>query len=255
MEEHGVPVPKGNICDIGVRSASLVLQSGTPGFEYERSDLSENVRFIGPLLPRLKAASSGFQISDSKKRKYRRVILVTQGTVEKDPEKLIIPTLEAFKDSNHLVIVTTGGFGTQELRARYPHENILIEDFIPFGEVMPQADVYVTNGGYGGVLLGIQHKLPMVVAGLHEGKNEINARVGYFKLGLNLNTEKPSPQQVKASVEHVLTHHLYRENVEKLSQEFSRYDPELLCEKYVNYLLKGNARVGEAEREEAAAMA
>jgi hypothetical protein len=29
----------------------------------------------------------------------------------------------------------------------------------------------------GGVLLGIQNKLPMVVAGVHEGKNEINTRM------------------------------------------------------------------------------
>jgi UDP:flavonoid glycosyltransferase YjiC (YdhE family) len=48
---------------------------------------------------------------------------------------------------------------------------------------MPYADVYVTNGGYGGTLLSIQNQLPMVVAGVHEGKNEINARVGYFQTG------------------------------------------------------------------------
>ena len=29
--------------------------------------------------------------------------------------------------------------------------------------------------GYGGVMLGIENQLPLVVAGLHEGKNEINA--------------------------------------------------------------------------------
>jgi hypothetical protein len=30
------------------------------------------------------------------------------------------------------------------------------------------------------VLPGIQHKLPNVVAGIHEGHNEIDARVGLF---------------------------------------------------------------------------
>jgi UDP:flavonoid glycosyltransferase YjiC (YdhE family) len=93
MEEHGVPVPDGNFFDMAARSASLLLQSGTPGFEYKRSDLSPNVRFIGPLLPRNKASASPYQIPENKKRKYRKVVLVTQGTVEKDPEKLIVPTL------------------------------------------------------------------------------------------------------------------------------------------------------------------
>jgi hypothetical protein len=39
---------------------------------------------------------------------------------------------------------------------------------------MPFCHVYVTNGG---VLLSIQNKLPLVTAGVHEGKNEINARL------------------------------------------------------------------------------
>jgi UDP:flavonoid glycosyltransferase YjiC (YdhE family) len=102
-----------------------------------------------------------------------------------------VPTLEAFKGTDCLVIATTGGSRTAELKARYPQENFIIEDFIPFNDVMPYASVYVTNGGYGGVMLGIENHLPLVVGGVHEGKNEINARVGYFKLGINLGTEKP----------------------------------------------------------------
>ena len=103
--------------------------------------------------------------------------------------------LEAFQNSDYLVIVTTGGSKTVELRQRFTADNFIIEDFIPFDEVMPYCDVYITNGGYGGVLLGIEHQLPMVVAGVHEGKNEIAARVGYFKLGINLNTEHQKLQQ------------------------------------------------------------
>ena len=52
--------------------------------------------------------------------------------------KIIVPTLEAFKDTDVLIIATTGGSRTQELRNRYPYANILIEDFIPFNDIMPQ---------------------------------------------------------------------------------------------------------------------
>ncbi|MER3470210.1 MAG: hypothetical protein C4330_02475 [Chitinophagaceae bacterium] len=62
---------------------------------------------------------------------------------------------------------------------------------------MPYAQTYITNGGYGGVMLGIQNELPLVVAGIHEGKNEINARIDFFKLGINLQTETPTPVQMK----------------------------------------------------------
>jgi UDP:flavonoid glycosyltransferase YjiC (YdhE family) len=164
---------------------------------------------------------------------YKKVILVTQGTIEKDPEKLLVPTIEAFKNTDRLVIATTGGSRTEELRARYPHTNIVIEDFIPFGDVLPFADVYVTNGGYGGVMLSIEHQVPMVVAGVHEGKNEINARVGYFQLGVNLKTETPSPELIRKSVSKVFSERQYRLNAARLGIEFRKYNPKKLCEKYV----------------------
>jgi len=213
------------------------LQSGTPGFEYKRSDLSSNIHFIGPLLP-ASGATTSTPWTHSKLRQYKKRILVTQGTAEPDVEKLIVPTLEAFKNSEHLVIVTTAGNKTAELRTRFPQENFIIEDFIPFADVMPQVDAYVSNGGYGGVLLGIQYRLPMVVAGVNEGKNEICARVGYFGLGINLKTETPKPAQVKAAVEKVLADGSYKAAVSVLSNEFSLYRPAQLCEHHVAQLLQ-----------------
>jgi len=228
--------PEGNLFDTIIRKSDLLLQSGTPGFEYFRSDLGKNIRYIGPLLPYVSNKHSQPWYDDRLSR-YDKVILVTQGTVEKDIHKIIVPTLEAFKNSDCLVVVTTGGSGTQELKIRYSQENIIIEDFIPFSDIMPYADVYVTNGGYGGVMLGIQNQLPMVVAGIHEGKNEICARIGYFKLGINLKTERPLPTQIKKAVEEILSNVLYKNNVIKMCKEFSAYNPNELSVKYISELL------------------
>jgi UDP:flavonoid glycosyltransferase YjiC (YdhE family) len=237
MKENDIETNGVGLFDLLIKKADLLLQSGTPGFEYKRSDLSSNIRFMGPLLPYSNPDKSVGQWFDERLYAYYKVILVTQGTVEKDVEKIIVPTLEAFKDSNYLVVVTTGGSQTKELQKRYPQKNIIIEDFIPFEDVMPYADLYVTNGGYGGVLLGIQNQLPLLVAGVHEGKNEINARIGYFELGLNLKTEKPFPQQIKLATEKILADEKYKRNVEKLSAEFNEFNPNELCEKYVGEIL------------------
>lgn len=239
FREYDIDPGTSNVFDTLTRKATLLLQSGTPGFEFKRSDLGSNIRFMGPLLPYI-SPQKRERWYHKKLEQYDKVILVTQGTVEKDPEKIIVPTLEAFKDSKHLVIATTGGSKTAELRARYTADNILIEDFIPFDDIMPYADVYVTNGGYGGVLLGIQHLLPLVVGGIHEGKLEINARVAYFGLGIDMKTEKPTPGKMKASVEEVLSNDHYKQQVKKLAAEFNRYDPHVLCERYVAEVLQNN---------------
>lgn len=229
---YGIDSEGLNLFDMNIKKANLFLQSGTPGFEYKRSDLGSNIRYIGPLLPYAKEKEHRLWY-DERLHRFDKVVLVTQGTVEKDINKLIVPALEAFKNSDYLVIVTTGGAKTKELQELYPDENFIIEDFIPFEEVMPYADVYVSNGGYGGVLLGIQNKLPMVVAGVHEGKNEICARIGYFELGINLKTEKPTADQIRKSVEEIIANPAYSANVTRLTGEFRQYDPNELCEKYV----------------------
>ncbi len=234
LAEYGIE-PDGNMFDTLTRKGTLVLQSGTPGFEYQRSDLSKNVRFVGPLLPHQKTRAQKW--FDERLMAYKEIIVVTQGTVEKDVEKIIVPTLEAYRNSDKLVVVTTGGSGTDYLRKRFAAPNVIIEDFIPFDDVMPYASVYVTNGGYGGVLLSVQHGVPMVVGGIHEGKLEINARIEHFKLGINLRTEKPTAQQVKKGAEAVLNNGMYKKNVMTLSEEFSQYNPQQLCQQYVEEVL------------------
>jgi MGT family glycosyltransferase len=238
LKEYGIVAPKGNVFDILYRFADIVLQSGTPSFEYQRSDLSKNIRFAGSLLPYANSKNTNTWF-DKRLNKYERVILLTQGTVEKDVNKLLVPTLEAFKnDTRTLVVCTTGGSQTAALKEKYPQHNIIIEDFIPFGDVMPYVDVYITNGGYGGVMLGIENKLPLVVAGVHEGKNEICARIGYFKYGINLKTETPKPEQIRKAAEEAITNLVYKQNIERLSEEFEQYNPNELCERYVTELIQ-----------------
>ena len=241
LNNYGVEHGGSNIFDIMVKKSTIFLQSGTPGFEYDRSDLGKNIRYIGSLLP-YSSAKKTVRWYDSRLNQFKKIILVTQGTIEKDTEKILVPTLEAYKNSDTLVICTTGGSKTDELRKRFPQFNLIIEDFIPFDSVMPYAKVYITNGGYGGVMLGIENKLPMVVAGVHEGKNEICARIGYFKLGINLKTEKPTGAQIKQAVEKIMGSSVYRINVEKLSKEFSHYHPGELCAGYAISLLNQPAK-------------
>ena len=236
LDNYGIPHRDASVFDILVDEADLHLQIGAPSFEYRRKDLGDNIRFIGALYP-YSSPAKGKPWFDERLREYAKVVLVTQGTLEKDIEKILAPTLEAFADTDVLVIATTGGHGTAELRKRFPYENIIVEDNIPFNEVMPFADVYVTNGGYGGVLLSISHQLPMVAAGVHELKNEICTRIGYFRLGIDLKTEKPGSGAIRQAVDSVMADSSYSDSVSSLSLELNGYQSVELCAGYIADLL------------------
>ncbi|KAK7755142.1 hypothetical protein SLS62_002957 [Diatrype stigma] len=89
-----------------------ILQLGVPGFEYPRSDWPAGFRFAGlaqggavnkgqgkdpdfPWWPEI-VANSALERGDPRRKK---VVVVTQGTVEINPEDLILPTIRAFDPS------------------------------------------------------------------------------------------------------------------------------------------------------------
>jgi MGT family glycosyltransferase len=239
LKSYNLSPEKVIIFDIPVLRSDIFLQSGAPGFEYQRTDMPQNLKFVGPLHTYKKDKEKDFNYDlEDRLNMYRKIILISQGTIEADHSKLTIPALEALKNEDYLLIVATAYHKTDELRRAYKQDNIVIEDFIDFDFIMPRTDVYVTNGGYGGTLLAIEHTLPMVAAGVNEGKNEICARIGYFRLGINLKTEKPSPEKIKKAVDEVISNPSYKQNVEKLRNEFRQYDTNKLSADYILSVIK-----------------
>ena len=231
---HGLPPFTGTFWNIPTEFSKMYFQSGVPEFEYYRSDLSPNIRFIGGLQPYLGNDRNSYK-NVEKIDGYEKVILLSQGTVDnKDQKKLIIPALEALKDSNFQLIVATGSVNTEELREKYNQPNIIIEDYVDFKSVLPFSDLYITNGGYGGVIMSLCHGVPILCAGITAGKNDVNAHVRYFKTGVDLRTDKPSPDQIKRGVAKVFSNG-FPDNARKLQRIFNNYNPNQLVENYVFY--------------------
>jgi MGT family glycosyltransferase len=227
----GVPPITTPIFDVSYDCAACVFQSGVPGFEYPRRDLGRNIKFVGPLLPAHKATRAPFAHAE-KLARFPSVVVISQGTVDnKDPQKLIVPALEALRGGPHLLVVTTGFANTAELKGRYAADNIIVEDYIDFDFILEYADIFICNGGYGSVLLGLSKGVPLVAAGVREGKNDINARIDYFGLGVDLKTESPTPQQIARAVARLVSDKKVAANVARLRDEFARYSPFELIER------------------------
>lgn len=154
------------------------------------------------------------------------MIVVSQGTVDnRDPAKLIAPALEALAGTEHLVIVTTGGRNTAELRERFPADNVIIEEFVDFGLLFEHARLFICNGGYGSILLALTNGVPVLSAGKLEGKTDINARVDYFGVGVDLRIEGPTTRQIARGVDRILGDDSYAARAARLRDELRSYEP------------------------------
>lgn len=201
-------------------SPYLYLHSSTAAFEYPRSDLPPQVHFIGPLLPETPpdfAPPTWW----SDLQGDRPVVLVNQGTVATNLHNLMVPTLQALSREAMLVVATTGG-APAETVGPLP-TNARVEPFIPFGALLPQVNVMVTNGGYGGVQFALAHGVPLVVAGATEEKPEIAMRVTWSGAGINLKTGSPTPEQIRTAVHEVLANPHYRQNAQRIQADYARH--------------------------------
>ncbi|PLS79131.1 MAG: glycosyl transferase [Chloroflexi bacterium] len=233
LASHGLAPIEGSLFDVSYRSPDVVFQSGVPGFAYPRRERNPKVTFVGALLPYKAAITKAFS-QPEKLDTYKRVILISQGTVDnKDPRKLIVPALEALKDTDALLIVTTGYCQTEALRAAYPQDNIVIEDFVDFDFILDHTDLFICNGGYGSVLLSLSKGVPLLTAGIREGKNDINAHVEYFGVGIDLRTESPRPGDIRRAAERLLSEPHWKQNVARLRDELSAYRPNELIDAYL----------------------
>lgn len=238
MNKHNVQHNNTDVFNIYSYKSDRVLQSGSPSFDYDRREMDSRVRFAGAILPVTEKRNTKSRIYPQLES-YNKIVLVTQGTVEKDNTKLVIPALEAFKnEKDTFVICTTGGADTQNLQLKYDYPHIVIENFIPFEDIMPYTDLFISNGGYGGVLQSIQHGVPMLVAGVHEGKNEICARIGYLGYGINLKTDRPQCERINKAAKRILNDTSYRIKVEALREEMENYNPNIEAEKNILEILE-----------------
>ncbi|WP_239065976.1 nucleotide disphospho-sugar-binding domain-containing protein [Microbacterium hibisci] len=222
ISRREVGVPLGGFLLDWPSRADAVVQFTVPAFEYPRSDLPSTVHFAGPIPVPASAVALPEWWSDLDGR--RPVVHVTQGTVANaDFGQLVLPTIEGLAASDPLVVVSTGGRPRSALPADLP-ANVRVAEYLPYDRLLPLVDVLVTNGGYGGVQQALAHGVPLVVAGQTEDKVEVSARVGWSGAGINLKSQRPSPAQVAAAVDRVMTDASYRARAEALATAFAAAD-------------------------------
>lgn len=199
------------------------IQATVAAFEYDYGALPQTLHFVGTFPPPAVEA----ELPDwwRSRDRGRRVVLVTQGTLaNQDFGELIEPTLTALADRDDLLVVaTTGGRPVEALGIAVP-ANARVARYLPFADLLPHVDVFVTNGGYGSVSMALQAGVPMVSAGLTEDKAEIGARIAWSGTGLNLATNTPTPDQLKTAIESVLGDARFRTGATSMARAFASHD-------------------------------
>ena len=216
------------------RDADLYLQGSVAAFEYPRTDMPDNVRFIGAPIP--EPPMNWTPPKWWRELDHHRVVLVTQGTINNDFDQLIRPAIRALSNDGVLVVVTTGSKPPEALGIDPLPGNVLVEQFIPYAHLMPKVDLLVTNGGYGSIQIALAHGVPVVAIGKTEEKPEIANRVEWSGVGVGVKALIPTEEQIRDAVQRVLTDVTYRARANAMRYEMADMNAATIAAQFLERL-------------------
>jgi UDP:flavonoid glycosyltransferase YjiC (YdhE family) len=175
-------------------------------------------------------------------------VLVTQGTVANHNFNLLVgPTLAGLaNEPDVLVVATAGGRPIDAIPGPVP-SNARVSSFLPFEWLLPKVDVLITNGGYGSVNQAMSFGIPLVTAGLTEDKADVNARVAWSGVGINLATNEPSRDALRKAVRTVLDQPAYRLRARQMADEFAAIDTRSEILRIVSQLVADGRELSRAD--------
>lgn len=153
----------------------------------------------------------------------KKLIFASQGTVQnKDSSALLRPCCEALKDSNKYLVISADDKETLKGYDIYNHIDIRGE--VPYSSIMSKTDIFITNGGYGGVNLALKYGVPIIVAGRSDDKGEVGARVERSGVGINLRTSRPTAKKIKNAINKILNDDRFNKKALEIRQKIISND-------------------------------
>jgi UDP:flavonoid glycosyltransferase YjiC (YdhE family) len=221
--------------DFKLALGDVTVLATSPSLEYPIRNKPTRLRLIGglplkPVSPDFAyptwwptiTSNAALPAGDPDKKK---IIFVTQGTIHRDYSELILPTIKVHANRTDVIVVATLGARGAELpdKPQLP-PNALVVDYLPYNALLPYADVFVTNAGYGGFMHGAMNGVPMVLAGTLADKGEVCARAEYARIGINLQSQKPGEDALAQAVDRMLRDETYKARAMELKKENEEMD-------------------------------
>ncbi|CAM1509040.1 Fc.00g027790.m01.CDS01 [Cosmosporella sp. VM-42] len=200
-------LPFGEPPECNMYSPLLHIQASSPMLEFRLKPKPEEQRnsthYVGPLVSVVKVDRSQLPPWWHEVVQHPRVVGITQGTLNMDPDSLIIPAIKALGVDPTLLLVVTSPY-PDAIQARIGNlSNVRVAYWLPYHLFLPQLILLVTNGGYGSITQALSHKVPLICAGQREDKKDTAARVAWAGVGIDLKTERPSEQEIRIAARRV----------------------------------------------------
>jgi zeaxanthin glucosyltransferase len=165
-------------------------------------------------------------LSDLKQNKNRRLILCSFGTIEPNDSTVIFSfirqLIQVSLRKNYILVIALKA-KHEDIRKLLVAADVFIFNFVPQLQVLKDADLFITHGGFNSIREAIIAEVPMLVYPFHPEFDPIGnaARIVYHQLGLRGNAVTDSDDEIDAKISELLSNPVYKKNIQELKQRDS----------------------------------
>jgi MGT family glycosyltransferase len=199
-------------------SPDLVLLATSPALEYPRADLPRQFWFTGPLIWQSRLSRMPARVAALRTR--HPIVYVSQGaTYNRNPAILKLAFRALGCEPVQMVATVVRAFDAAEFDP-LPN-NVILERFVPFSELVDRLSVVITHGGAGAVQAALGRGVPVIVLPLAADQFEVAARCAWTGAGIRLDPRTCTASQLREAVQKILWDPFYRINARRIMDSFA----------------------------------
>jgi MGT family glycosyltransferase len=199
------------------QSSTLNIAFTSRYFQPKAETFDDKCLFIGPT-PTISVKDYSFPM-EKLENSNKKIIYATLGTIFNTWVDFFKNVMEAFKDSDYLVVMSTGNKERLKQIGNIP-KNFIVRDFVPQAEVLKHADLFIAHGGMGSVSDGMYLGVPMILVPLGADQFFNAYRLQELGAGKVLKKAEVIPENLKLEAKLVIEDKSIKAKVNKVQNSF-----------------------------------
>ncbi|MGW6855670.1 macrolide family glycosyltransferase [Streptomyces xanthophaeus] len=178
-------------------------------FQFKGETFGEDFHFVGPCWSERRFDGEWDRPEDA--TDGRPLVLVSLGTIHNDNTAFFQTCIDAFADLPWNIVMAVGNQITPADLTDIP-DHIDVRPHVPQLQILRHADLFITHAGMGSVMEALSFGVPMVAIPQMSEQRANADRLTQLGLGQILHRDHLTPQTLRDTAHHVLTHTPYRDH-------------------------------------------
>ncbi|AZS15250.1 macrolide family glycosyltransferase [Paenibacillus lutimineralis] len=202
-DKYGVETP--SPYEVYCNPAPMTLVYTTREFQPKAGSFDSSYKFVGPSI----SARFNQDSFDFTEIKENSSIYISLGTVFNQAVNFYQLCFEAFKDTNHTIIMSVGDRVQISDLGDIP-SNFIVKNYVPQTDVLQYVKLFITHGGMNSTHEGLYYGVPLIVIPQSADQPIIAEQVAHIEAGMKLQMQSLPVDQLRAAADHVLSQSTFK---------------------------------------------